>query len=170
MKKICIDCGCFKNHSAKGLCSACYRRQYIVLNPEYKEAQRKCVESLRAKNPEKYKQYYLEYGRKWRLENPEKRQSQESRRRIRKNGNNISMSPVDLEWSNSYRRTLKSLPCVYCGDEMKHIDHATPISRGGSDHWWNLFPACASCNTSKKARTMDEFVASRNRTNEVPEW
>lgn len=50
--------------------------------------------------------------------------------------------------------------CFYCGvDEFDriHIDHATPISRGGSDALSNLLPACVDCNFEKRARTVEEY-------------
>lgn len=37
------------------------------------------------------------------------------------------------------------------------IDHSIPLSRGGTDHRNNLFPACISCNRSKGDMTGAEF-------------
>ena len=49
--------------------------------------------------------------------------------------------------------------CAYCGVLATAIDHAIPLSRGGS-HWpANLYPACTSCNSSKKDKTPREFRA-----------
>lgn len=45
-----------------------------------------------------------------------------------------------------------------------HIDHQTPLSRGGSDDLENLVPCCATCNSSKGRKTVEEyraFVASK---------
>lgn len=50
--------------------------------------------------------------------------------------------------------------CAYCGNEAKlTADHATPLSRGGSNWIENIVPACGSCNASKGTRTADEFMA-----------
>ena len=57
--------------------------------------------------------------------------------------------------------------CVYCGfkpsaeDEPLTLDHVMPRSRGGSDEVENLVPACRSCNSSKGARTPEEWAATR---------
>lgn len=43
--------------------------------------------------------------------------------------------------------------CAYCGMKpWKHLDHAIPISRGGTNWPSNLRPACAKCNLSKNAQ------------------
>lgn len=48
--------------------------------------------------------------------------------------------------------------CVYCGLSVDMtLDHVIPRSRGGSDSVDNLVPACRSCNSSKGARTPDEW-------------
>jgi 5-methylcytosine-specific restriction endonuclease McrA len=39
-----------------------------------------------------------------------------------------------------------------------HLDHATPLSRGGDHSIDNLVPACGECNLKKGTKTMDEFL------------
>lgn len=48
--------------------------------------------------------------------------------------------------------------CVYCGAPGEHIDHVTPLSRGGLNCVENLHVACARCNTTKAAQTAIEFA------------
>lgn len=52
--------------------------------------------------------------------------------------------------------------CVYCvmvlGDGY-HIDHITPISRGGKNVDANVQLLCAPCNLRKNAMTHEEFMA-----------
>lgn len=64
------------------------------------------------------------------------------------------------EWER-LRRTLRPLilerdesRCRYCGrtDGPLHIDHITPIARGGSNELANLQVLCAPCNRAKGAR------------------
>jgi 5-methylcytosine-specific restriction endonuclease McrA len=44
--------------------------------------------------------------------------------------------------------------CVYCGDMMTGFDHLHPLSRGGEHTIENLAPACRSCNSAKKDRSI----------------
>lgn len=48
--------------------------------------------------------------------------------------------------------------CVYCGcsgsDSALHVDHVTPVSKGGSDDPANLVTACEECNIGKSARLL----------------
>ena len=37
------------------------------------------------------------------------------------------------------------------------IDHAYPVSRGGTDKTKNLWPMCVNCNRKKADQTWDEF-------------
>jgi 5-methylcytosine-specific restriction endonuclease McrA len=48
--------------------------------------------------------------------------------------------------------------CQYCGTKTPHltIDHVNPRHRGGDYSWSNLVSACASCNTKKGGRRLDE--------------
>lgn len=54
--------------------------------------------------------------------------------------------------------------CFYCGVALAvdayHVDHKTPISRGGSDNLSNLVPSCPPCNWSKGAKTAAAFRRS----------
>lgn len=48
--------------------------------------------------------------------------------------------------------------CVYCRErEATCLDHVIPRSRGGQDQPGNLVPACRPCNSSKGARTPEEW-------------
>jgi len=51
--------------------------------------------------------------------------------------------------------------CAYCGGffTSKNLsrDHIHPVSRGGENIWMNCVTSCIKCNTSKGARTPQEF-------------
>jgi len=51
--------------------------------------------------------------------------------------------------------------CAYCGcaDGPFHIDHVTPLSRGGSNAIDNLKVACWGCNLSKGCKTLSDWEA-----------
>ena len=49
--------------------------------------------------------------------------------------------------------------CFYCGVHgATHVDHLTPISRGGTDSSTNLAACCKRCNLRKGEKTADEFI------------
>jgi 5-methylcytosine-specific restriction endonuclease McrA len=50
--------------------------------------------------------------------------------------------------------------CCYCDAPSAHLDHVTPLSRGGRDVLSNVVPACADCNLNKAAFTLAEWVAT----------
>lgn len=58
-----------------------------------------------------------------------------------------------------YENELGITTCTYCdkpisGDKY-HMDHLIPRSLFYVDRIWNLFPSCAPCNLSKKAKIID---------------
>ena len=53
--------------------------------------------------------------------------------------------------------------CCYCGSrEYLSVDHLIPTKRGGENTGDNLVWACRSCNSSKCARDVLEWLAERN--------
>lgn len=74
---------------------------------------------------------------------------------------------LDYDLRNAYADLVRRRPCTYCGcspeDRKMHADHAVPLSRGGSDAWHNLVPACEPCNLRKHSKTPEEFMASLGR-------
>lgn len=58
--------------------------------------------------------------------------------------------------------TKQDWTCIYCPAaliEGYHVDHVTPLSRGGSNWPVNLQCLCGPCNLRKKDKTHEEFVA-----------
>lgn len=52
--------------------------------------------------------------------------------------------------------------CVFCGKDATEADHAFPRSRGGDRTPENRQPTCTSCNRSKGAQTLEEFLRKKN--------
>ncbi len=48
--------------------------------------------------------------------------------------------------------------CLYCGGAATHIDHVTPLDKGGTDEPDNLVAACAACNLRKGTKNAREFA------------
>lgn len=53
----------------------------------------------------------------------------------------------------AYRQLIRTGQCWICGNpDADTLDHVLPVSRGGGNQWWNLRPACRSCNSAKGDR------------------
>lgn len=68
--------------------------------------------------------------------------------------------PVDRR---AYEASLRSDPCAYCGDTAgpADIDHIEPRKGNGANTWHNLTAACPRCNSSKNAKPLLRWLASR---------
>lgn len=73
------------------------------------------------------------------------RNLQEGKRRALKKDSSADITIIDLKDILEYY----NFQCVYRGGEYQHLDHITPLSRGGSHSKDNLVPACQSCNNRK---------------------
>jgi 5-methylcytosine-specific restriction endonuclease McrA len=56
--------------------------------------------------------------------------------------------------------------CYYCGKpklfgRSAHVDHLTPLAKGGADSLDNLVLACARCNTQKSSSNLEEYITRR---------
>ncbi|MFD4246833.1 HNH endonuclease [Streptomyces sp. NPDC058525] len=48
--------------------------------------------------------------------------------------------------------------CTYCSwENAAAVDHLVPLDEGGRDDITNLVPACRSCNSSKRNRTVGQW-------------
>ena len=126
-------------------------RKWIEQN---KDSRVSYMRKWRTENFERRKDYDAEYREKHRVD----RAAVENARRARKVGNGGSHTKTEwlallIEYGNC---------CGYCGagDNQLSKDHATPLSRGGTDDIDNIIPACLPCNRRKHAKTADEFWAS----------
>ena len=130
------------------------RREYVENNREiYREACRKWREN----NPGKQ----VELTRAYQKANPHKKREVDKRRRARKLGAECvpyTASDINDMWHN------QGGCCYYCDMPvfaLYHVDHKTPLSRGGADKLENLCVACPTCNNRKKDKTEQEFAEYR---------
>jgi len=115
------------------------------------------------KKREKKRRWYLRHREEviaqslqWAKDNPEKKREIRRRRRARvlnAEGNVTAGEFAVLCAAYAFR-------CGYCFLKKKlTMDHAIPLTRGGSHTIDNIIPACKSCNCQKRAWTDGEFFS-----------
>jgi 5-methylcytosine-specific restriction endonuclease McrA len=192
MSLTCSRCGRPRESDQYKRCERCrelariYAAKYyhanrdVILARLKQRDRKKLVEqqrTWRTENPEKI----YESTKKWRQSNPEKIRKirkehqllnrkqyniyqQNRRSRIKGNGGTFT-----LEELNSLFEEQEGF-CFYCGELLYssfeatvHIEHKTPISRGGSNDIENIALSCARCNVNKGAKTVEEFLMVNKR-------
>lgn len=100
---------------------------------------------------------FREYRHNWRKANPDKHAESQNRRRARKH-NSPEIEKID-------RRTIierDKWTCYLCGQictpKNVTLDHVVPLFLGGTHTADNLRVACRSCNCSKGAKPLDDFL------------
>ena len=71
----------------------------------------------------------------------------------------LTLGAAELAWQ------INPHVCYMCGTPVwqgvnLHMDHVVPIARGGIHCADNLRPACAGCNSRKKAKLLGEFLGA----------
>lgn len=138
------------------------RKARVCQTPEEKEARRgawyevnkdKILAQQKIRYQEK-KTEILAKHKEWRSDNPNKLREYSLQRRALENNAHGHASTFQIQARVEYFGGI----CSYCGDPYKHLDHAIPLARGGTNWPANLRPACAQCNLSKGTKTVVEFV------------
>ena len=128
------------------------KKQYYIEN---KEKLKKQSNFYWFKNKDKINKY----RRKWRKENSMLVRNQSHRRRA--NLKNSDVTPLQIK-----ELVKKSKNCYWCNIKLGleyHIDHYTPISKGGEHTISNLVVSCPSCNLQKHAKDPYEFALEKGR-------
>ena len=93
--------------------------------------------------------------------NPEASAARAKLRQIReKTAGGAGYSDRDL-WN--LRHQLNDC-CAYCGVQLNgggHLDHKTPVAKGGRDELENVTYCCSQCNQEKHAKTVSEYLKWR---------
>lgn len=126
---------------------------------------RERMQTWRRANPERWAKMSRAATARWQKQNPE-RVLELSRRRTAL----LSGAPGGPFYRTraDYCARVEEFNgrCVYCAGPYEALDHAVPLSRGGTNHAWNIVPACMWCNRHKHAKTPAEFLIwlAKNKT------
>ncbi len=117
----------------------------------------------RALQTEEEKAHSAQVQKAWMATETGKRKcrSSEQRRRARKKNAEGSFTAEDIK--DLY--ATQGGRCYYCSVEIEsgyHIEHMTPLSRGGRNDVSNICLACAPCNHSKYTKTAEEFIGEQD--------
>jgi len=135
---------------------------------QYKAAVRAYADTHRDELRERYRAYYLTHSDQhkerctaYRRANSDKLRAYFHRRRVqlRRNGGHFTARDIMALFEEQHGR------CAYCDVHLDtyHIEHKTPVSRGGTNWPDNLCLACPTCNHRKFTKTEDEFRALLDR-------
>ncbi len=123
-----------------------------------RKAERKEYDRLRNLRPEsvakreRLKSAKKAYMQKWLNDNPDKKRLAYAKRRALKRGNAVGNSRLISSWIRSWQ-SVKQVRCYWCDDAFAprhcHVDHITPLSKGGVHDIGNLCVSCGDCNRRK---------------------
>jgi 5-methylcytosine-specific restriction endonuclease McrA len=116
----------------------------------------------------------LAYGASYREQNKESRAlynqkwNRSNRARKARNAANYKARKLNAAGCNTFEQVAARVAyygwrCYLCGRKYEALDHVIPLSKGGSNWPANLRPICKRCNSSKKDRTLTEFLSEGNR-------
>lgn len=132
-----------------------YRKTHkFVMKEEWKIAKKKWADKNKERRSVEYKEY--------RKRNIMRMRARDQRRIARERG---AIGILTLEiLQKVYEENIKkygTLTCYLCLCPIKfkhdHLEHKTPLSRGGSNEYVNLAVACKKCNFSKRNKTEMEY-------------
>lgn len=165
LRSVCKVCRAQDNASNRESIAA-YNKAYGKANRERynRNWQRWCERHLEL-HREQSREYQREnkaaryaYQKEWRKLNPEKVRALRARRDAVKRGQGQALDADEILQMYEDQGGL----CAYCESPLfgtYHVDHMTPVSRGGRDSWENLAITCPTCNMRKFTKTVEEFMA-----------
>jgi len=115
----------------------------------------------RGADPEKRKPYVEAYRLTEEQKKANKRASNHMQHQARR-----AAGPAPSKWEIGRLLCEQDARCAYCKQLLSgqyHIDHKTPVSRGGKNDLENLHLTCPRCNLLKGAMTHEEFLVSKKR-------
>ncbi|WP_156439104.1 MULTISPECIES: HNH endonuclease signature motif containing protein [Sphingomonadales] len=132
------------------------RESYAARKASDPQKQRDIRNAWRRANPDKQNESVA----RWRDENREeylkRHRAYQSKRRERALGSTEHYTANDVQQAFFDQGGC----CAYCREALSsdfHVDHVTPLSRGGSNSADNIALACPPCNLSKGAKLLTEW-------------
>ncbi len=183
--KHCRKCGedkppeAFHRNKSKGdglssYCASCYRgyaKDRREANPDYFRDWAAAHPGYNAEKCKRWQQQNPDYAvnrvrpsreeererkQRWRKTNPEKKKAIDAKRRALKSGTPGEYTADEVWAMYEDQGGL----CAYCETVLfgsYHVDHITPLVRGGRNDWTNLAIVCPRCNHSKGTKSAEEF-------------
>jgi len=155
-------------------CRACKRERHRIryaTDPEYREQH---LRSNREQADSDYNYYYIQ---EWNLANRKKhlaiaRKAARKRRALKKSSLGIWEEDKFIERQLFLYQDGK---CYYCENPIKlydystyHLEHCTPLVRGGLHCATNVVLACVPCNLKKGTKIVEEFMGDSNGASRSP--
>lgn len=161
-----------KKHRGHGMCGTCYQR-WLRAECGYKDREKRYRDrdknnaraaKYRAANPEKFlartqawrennREHIRQYARDYRKAHPARNVANSHKWRARC-ADGVSPGVTSEQWQLKLKQFANR--CAYCfvaGVKLTR-DHVRPVSKGGSDSFDNVVPACSKCNSTKKDRLL----------------
>lgn len=135
------------------------KEQIKLRNREYHKKNTNKVSEQRKAAYERNRERNLERSREWKKAHPDRVRISNGNRRARLKE---AGGEVDADTIYQMYEDQQGL-CAYCESPLFgdfHVDHMMPLSRGGTNDWHNLAITCPSCNCSKQAKTVQEFLST----------
>jgi|688.fasta_scaffold182956_2 5-methylcytosine-specific restriction endonuclease McrA len=170
----CKDSAAWRKHYKKKpaeRCAGCNVRMPEGKRPHALYCTRACKSSAYsranpaspAENRERYRkerEHRLEYSKQYQKDNPHVPKRAKRKRKSRMAGVGV-LHISAKDWNRLVARHHGK--CFYCGASGRmSMDHVVPISRDGRHSIGNVLPACITCNSSKRNRTIMEWRLGRS--------
>lgn len=105
------------------------------------------------------KEKYNEQSARWAKDNPHKSHAATHQTTVRTKYPEIyEKTDIKTHELASWLSFARGQDCPYCGSPAYHIDHKTPLAKGGSHTWDNIEIICETCNFAKNDHTKEEYL------------
>lgn len=89
-----------------------------------------------------------------------KKMCRQKRKALIKGGGDLSIDTIQLVYEDNIKK-YGTLTCYLCLNSIlfgkDHLEHKTPLSRGGQNNYENLGVSCSECNCKKHTKTEEEY-------------